>query len=85
MNVALTPGKATKAKTILGKQSPSIREVSELIGLMVSSFPGVTHGPLFYRQLELDKTMVLKANNGNFDAVIKNSKKIITLFKCQSI
>jgi len=74
MTVALTPGKATKlvtkAKTILGKQSPSIREVSELIGLMVSSFPGVTHGPLFYRQLELDKTMALKANNGNFDALM---------------
>ena len=54
MTVALTPGKAsklvTKAKTILGKQSPFIREVSELIGLMVSSFPGVMHGPLFYRQ-----------------------------------
>ena len=74
MTVALTPGKAsklvTKAKTILGKQSPFIREVSELIGLMVSSFPGVMHGPLFYRQLELDKAIALKANNGNFDAVM---------------
>ena len=61
MTVALTPGKAsklvTKAKQILGKQSPSIREVSELIGLMVSSFSGVLHGSLFYRQLEVDKTM----------------------------
>ena len=37
---------------------------------MVSSFPGVLYGPLFYRQLELDKAMVLKANNGNFDAVM---------------
>ena len=74
MTVTLTPGKATKlvtkAKTILGKQSPSIREVSELIGLMVSSFPGIMYGPLFYRQLELDKTMALKANYGNFDAVM---------------
>lgn len=72
MTVTLTPGKATKlvtkAKEILEKQSPSIREVSELIGLMVSSFPGVMHGALFYRQLELDKAMALKVNNGNFDA-----------------
>lgn len=61
MTVALTPGKVeklcTKANTILEKHSPSIREVSELIGLMVSSFPGVMHGPLFCRQVELDKVM----------------------------
>jgi len=37
---------------------------------MVSSFPSVMHGPLFYRQSELDKTMALKANNGNFDAIM---------------
>ena len=41
-----------------------------MIGLMVSSFPGVMHGPLFYRQLELHKTMTLKANNDDFDAAM---------------
>ena len=35
---------------------------------MVSSFPGVMHGPLFYRQLEIDKVMALKASKGDFDA-----------------
>lgn len=44
--------------------------MSELIGLMVSSFPGIMYGPLLYRQLEFDKTMALKANYGNFDAVM---------------
>ena len=51
LTVALTPEKATKlvtkATTILAKISPSVREVAELVGLMVSSFPGVMHGPLF--------------------------------------
>ena len=53
LTVALTPEKATKlvtkATTVLAKQSPSVREVAELVGLMMSSFPGVMHGPLFYR------------------------------------
>ena len=57
----------TNATTVLSKQSPSVREVTELVGLMVSSFPGVMHGPLFYRQLELDK--VMRARKGDFNAL----------------
>ena len=32
----------------------SIREVASAIGRIVASFPGVMHGPLFYRHLEKD-------------------------------
>ena len=50
LTLALTPEKATKlvtkATTVLAKQSPSVREVAELIALVVSRFPGVMHGPL---------------------------------------
>ena len=88
MTVALTPGKAeklrTKAHTILGKNSPFIREVAELIGLMVSSFPGVMHGPLFYRQLEIDKVMALKASKGDFDAPMLLSDLSRSDLKCWS-
>ena len=35
----------------------SIQELAEVIGLLVSSFPGVLYGPLFYRHLEHDKTI----------------------------
>ena len=45
-----------------------IREVAQIVGKLVSSFPGVLHGPLYYRNLERDKTSALACNNGNFDA-----------------
>ena len=35
---------------------------------MVSSFPGVEFGKLYYRQLEIEKNIALKANKGNYDA-----------------
>ena len=34
----------------------SIWEPASFIRLLVSSFPGVLYGPLFYRHLEMDKT-----------------------------
>ena len=78
LTVALTPEKATKlvtkATTVLAKQSPSVREVAELVGLMVSSFPGVMHGPLFYRQLKLDKVMALRTSKGDFNALMTLSE-----------
>ena len=78
LTVALTPEKATKlvtkATTVFAKQSPSVREVAELVGLMVASFPGVMHGPLFYRQLELDKVMALRASKGDFNALMTLSE-----------
>ena len=78
LTVALKPKKATKvvtkATTVLAKQSPSFREVVELVGLMVSSFPGVMHGPLFYWQLQLDKVMALRASKGDFNALMTLSE-----------
>ena len=72
MTVSLTPSKAMKVKSkaveLLHNQSPTIRTVSETIGLMVASFPGVMYGPLYYRQLEIEKVAALKQNQGNFEA-----------------
>lgn len=72
MTVSLTPSKAMKVKSkvveLLHNQSPTIRTVSEVIGLMVASFPGVMYGPLYYRQLEIEKVAALKQNQGNFEA-----------------
>lgn len=42
----------------------SIQELAEVIGLLVSSFPGELYGPLFYRHLEHDKTKALRQNKG---------------------
>ena len=55
------------AQRILDSISPTIREVAQLIGMMVSCFPGVEYGELFYRQLEIEKAAALKTTNGDFD------------------
>ncbi len=53
---------------MLGKDIDTIRNVSKLIGKIVSSFPAVELGPLHYRVLERNKTWALKQKCGNFDA-----------------
>jgi len=52
-----------------------IQELVSFIGLLVSSFPGVLYGPLFYRQLEIDKTTALRQNYGNYNAQMSLSQK----------
>ena len=46
----------------------TIHDLAEVIGLLVSIFPGVLYGPLFYRHLENDKTTVLRESKGNYSA-----------------
>lgn len=40
---------------------------------MVASFPGVMYGPLYYRQLEIEKVAALKQSRGNFEATMNLS------------
>ena len=71
MTVSISVEKRNKfcdvATTIFQQNMPSIRSVAQLIGMMVACFPGVEYGPLFYRQVDRDKTAALKANLGDFD------------------
>ena len=59
MTIQLTTEKALGLKTVcielMRATTSSIREVASAIGRMVASFPGVMHGPLFYRHVEKDK------------------------------
>ena len=50
----------TSCNKILENRLNSIQTIASLIGQMVSSFIAVPHGPLFYRQLEKEKTDALK-------------------------
>ena len=72
MLVCLTPEKTLKLKQaatdLFNCKNPTIREVAKVLGLIVSSFPGVAYGPLHYRYLERDKTTALKTSKWNFDA-----------------
>ena len=63
--------KTTKLKNacqeLLTKPQTTIRQVASVIGLLVSSFPGVALGPLYYRMLEADKTAALLSYKRDFD------------------
>ena len=72
MSVTISEEKVEKLKelanTVLGFFRVQICLVAKLIGYMVSCFPAVEYAELFYRQLEIDKTLALKETKGNFDA-----------------
>ena len=74
MTVSLTSEKAKKLKSavscLLSCETPSIREVAQVLGLIISSFPGVMYGPLHFRLTEHEKSKALKQNAGNFDAMM---------------
>ena len=55
--------------------APTFREVAQVIGLIVSSFPGVQFGELHYRHLERNKILALQANKGDYDATMSLSKE----------
>ena len=48
--------------------NPSIRQVSEVIGIMVAYSIAVPHGRLFAITLERAKIQALKYSRGNFEA-----------------
>ena len=79
MTTQLTTDKALGLKTVctefLRATTLSIREVVSTIGRIVASFPGMMHGPLFYRLLEKDKCVALQQGKGNFDAHLALSQQ----------
>lgn len=79
MKICLTNEKTGKLKSICAKlikaQKTIIREISWALGHMVSIFPGVKYGPLYFRQLEREKTLALRYNKGDYDAFMVVSDK----------
>ena len=72
MRIYMTPEKVNKVigmcSKLLKRTSPTIREVSQVLGYIISTFPGVTLSPLYFRHLEAVRSQALKDNKGNFDA-----------------
>ena len=87
MTVKLTPEKAqalrSECDTFLKKckGSVKIRAVAQIIGKIVSSFPGVLYGHLYYRHLESDKTSALADNKGDYDAYMILSEASVVELK----
>ena len=72
MTIRVTNEKKAKIKQILivaiaNSVDISIWQVAKIIGSLVSSFPGVQYGALYYRYLEMDKISA-QIVEGNFDA-----------------
>ena len=65
-------------KAILSSNVITIRNLAECIGKLVASFPAVMEGPLYYRQLEHEKTQKLKLHKGQFGAKIKLTEEAKT-------
>ena len=63
-----------KAKNALNGKV-TIRMLASLVGNLTSSFEAVPLGRLFYRHIELDKTLALKKSKGNFDALCHLSQE----------
>lgn len=62
-------------KHILASDTIQIRSVAQVIGHMVSSFPAIEYGPLYYRKLDKDKSNALAIHKGNFEAHMSISSK----------
>lgn len=79
MTIQLTSDKSAQllndCNTLLNTEHPTIREVARVIGKIISSFPGVMHGAVYYRYLEKDKTLHLNSSKGNFDANMRLSQQ----------
>ena len=52
---------------IRSKSCVRIRELASLIGMFVSASNGVEYGPLFFKEIEIEKNEALKQQAGNFD------------------
>ena len=71
MTVRVTQQKIDKnllmCRKFLKAKEFTIREIASLTGTLVSMFPGVEFGPLYYRSLEHDKDTNLKLAAGDFE------------------
>lgn len=72
MTVQLTTERKEKlnnaCQKVVGKETCTIQNLAEVIGLIVSSLAGVVYGPLHYCSLERNKTDALRENKGQQEA-----------------
>ena len=80
MIVYLTDGRKqiiyAECKSLRNKDSATIRQVARVIGLIVASFSAVELGPLFYRDLEHEKSKALSQHYGNYNAKMAITKSM---------
>jgi hypothetical protein len=81
MTIALSPSKIMKFnklyQTFCVNKTHSIRQVAELIGVLISSSVAIPFGMLHTNVLEREKAKALKHSKGNFDAKIRLSAEAL--------
>lgn len=82
MKITLTGGKIAKisariTEITLHRSKLTIREVAQIIGYLVSSFPAVRYGECHYRAIEHDKIIASKTAKGNFDSHMHLSPRAV--------
>lgn len=79
MTISLPDDKKMKIRNmcldVKQKRKVTIRQLAQLIGQLVAAFSAVLWGPLFYRGLERNKSLALKDNKGNFEALLIISRE----------
>jgi len=79
MEISLTEKRTNKVivkcNMILNIKDITIRVLAQVIGVLVSTFPAVPYGQLYYRNLEACKVSSLNRSRGNFDHMAYISKE----------
>ena len=72
MTISLNPERQRKlvaqCNKMINASIFTIRELAQIIGILISCVPGVEYGLMHYRAFELQKISALKINKGNFEA-----------------
>ncbi|KAK2719299.1 hypothetical protein QYM36_004946 [Artemia franciscana] len=63
---------------ILRQESTTIENLAETLGVLVSTFPAMELGPLYYQKAESLKTQALKHANGDFAARLTLTSDVIS-------
>ena len=75
MNVSIYQRQATKiinaCENLINSTQCTTMQFAQAVGLLVASFPGVEHGPLFYCRLDNAKNLALRQNKGDFKATME--------------
>ena len=79
MTVRLTKEKVVAIKdfisVIIKSDQIAIELLATLVGKLVATFPGVTYGKLYYRQLDIEKSEALRKSKGNYKGLVSLSAK----------
>ena len=66
-----------KIRKFLSISAPTIRQLSSIIGSVISPFPAIPLGRLHYRALEREKIFLLRKAGDNFDVKINSLNEFV--------